>query len=80
MNRTRFDLLEYQQLAREISYPDKLLKLWEEVCWLYERGFIGKYELDEMKATIWPILQYLCSLKKTIESALGQKNRAYSKS
>lgn len=78
MNRRRFDLLEYQQLARETSYPDKLLKLWEEVCWLYERGMIGRYELDEMKATIWPALQYLCNLKKAVESAMAQGTKVYS--
>lgn len=79
MNRRRFDLVEYQQLAREQSYPDKLLKLWEEVCWLYERGLIGRYELDEMKATIWPSMQYLCRLKKSVESALGQEQTVYSR-
>jgi len=71
MNRIHFDLVEYQQKAREMSYPDKLLKLWEEICWLYERGMIGRYELDEMKATIWPTLRYLCSLKKAVENAIS---------
>lgn len=78
MNRRRFDLLEYQKMARESSYPDKLLKLWEEVCWMYERGMIGRYELDEMKSTIWPIMQYLCRLKKTVEGAMTERTKAYS--
>lgn len=63
-----FDLIEYQRKAREIKFPDKALKLWEEVCTLYDRGFIGRYELDEMKATIWPVLQSLCSLKHAIDA------------
>ena len=67
MQSRRFDLIEYQRNAREIMFPDQALKLWEEVCTLYDRGFIGRYELDEMKATIWPVLQSLCSLKEAID-------------
>ena len=71
MNDRRFDLIEYQRKARDTWYPEKLLKLWEEVCWLYERGHIGRYELDEMKATIWPVLRSLCQLRNTVERALA---------
>jgi len=67
MQARMFDLIEYQRRAREMLLPDKALKLWEEVCTLYDRGFIGRYELDEMKATIWPVLQSLCSLKQSID-------------
>ncbi|MBX9876827.1 MAG: hypothetical protein K2Y22_00070 [Candidatus Obscuribacterales bacterium] len=70
-------MVEYQQLARDESYPDKLLKLWEEVCRLYGRGVIGRYELDEMKAIIWPFLRYLCRLKKSVESAFRQEQTVY---
>jgi len=48
-------------------FPDQALKLWEEVCTLYDRRFIGRYEFDEMKATIWPVLQSLCLLKEAID-------------
>ncbi|MBS1991050.1 MAG: hypothetical protein JSS86_10280 [Cyanobacteria bacterium SZAS LIN-2] len=56
-----FDLIEYQDRAREIYSPKRLFELWEEVCKKYDRGFIGKYALEEMKAVIWPKLHTLSS-------------------
>jgi hypothetical protein len=61
-----FDLIEYQQKAREITDPKKLFQLWEDCCRRYERTEIGRYELDEMKDVIWPNLQALASLKRII--------------
>lgn len=61
-----FDLIEYQQKARETADPKKLFELWEECCRRYERQEIGRYELDEMKDVIWPSLQALASIRKSI--------------
>ncbi len=61
-----FDLIEYQQRARETADPKKLFELWEDCCRRYERSEIGRYELDEMKEVIWPNLQALASLRRAI--------------
>lgn len=61
-----FDLIEYQQRARETADPKKLFELWEDCCRRYERAEIGRYELDEMKEVIWPNLQALASLRRAI--------------
>jgi len=61
-----FDLIEFQQKARETTDPKKLFELWEDCCRRYERNEIGRYELDEMKDVIWPNLQALASLKRII--------------
>src|SRR5579871_5015089 len=54
-----FDLIECQRQARSCKQPRELFELWEDVCRLYDRRIIGSYELDEMKAVIWPNLQVL---------------------
>jgi hypothetical protein len=61
-----FDLLEYQQLAREASCPKKLFELWEDVCLRYERREIGIYQLEEMKEVIWPNLRALAILRQVV--------------
>ena len=62
-----FDLIEWQQRAREIGHPKTLFALWEDVCQRFERKQIGRYELDEMKEVIWPKLQALGGLKRSME-------------
>ncbi|HEY9713549.1 MAG TPA: hypothetical protein V6C72_08760, partial [Chroococcales cyanobacterium] len=64
-----FDLLEFQQRARELCCPKKLFELWEDVCRRYERREIGVYELEEMKEVIWPSLEALASLRKTVNDS-----------
>jgi hypothetical protein len=61
-----FDLIEYQQKARETCDPKKLFEVWEDVCKRYERGEIGLYEVEEMKEVIWPSLNALASLRKIV--------------
>jgi len=61
-----FDLLEFQQRARETCDPRKLYKLWDDVLKRYERGEIGHYELEEMKEVIWPSLHALASLRRIV--------------
>lgn len=63
-----FDLIEFQQRARETADPKKLFELWEDCCRRYERCEIGRYELDEMKEVIWPNLQALASLRRAINA------------
>lgn len=62
----RFDLLEFQQRARETCCPKKLYQLWEDVCRRYERGEIGNYELEEMKEVIRPSLEALASIRRSV--------------
>jgi hypothetical protein len=45
------------------------------VCKRYERGEIGTYELDEMKEVIWPSLQALASLRRTVNGEVLAKKR-----
>ncbi len=72
-----FDLLEFQQMAREILCPKKLFLLWENVCRRYERQEIGLYQLEEMKEVIWPHLSALSSLRKIVDENenKGRKRR-----
>lgn len=64
----QFDLIEYQQKAREMTCPKKLFALWEEVCYRYDHHEIGRYELEEMKVVIWPNLKALSTLRKIVNS------------
>lgn len=61
-----FDLIEFQQKARETYDPRKLFELWEDVCKRYERKEIGEYELEEMKEVIWPSLNQLAALRRIV--------------
>lgn len=70
-----FDLIEYQREARSRQTPISLFLLWEDVCRLYDRGVIGRYELDEMKAVIWPLLESLTALQKQVNKSF-QKSAA----
>ncbi len=71
-----FDLIEFQQRARESTDPRKLFELWEDCCRRYERTEIGRYELDEMKDVIWPNLQALASLKRIINDEASEVPRS----
>jgi hypothetical protein len=62
-----FNLVEYQQKAKDMLCPQKLFRLWEEVCLYYDREEIGPYELEEMKEIIWPTLLALASLRKIVD-------------
>ena len=62
----KFDLLEFQQRARETCCPQKLFQLWEDISKRYERGEIGRYQLDELKDIIWPNLKALTTLRRCV--------------
>lgn len=64
-----FDLIEFQQKARETYDPKKLYELWEDICLRFERHEIGEYELEEMKEVIWPSLGQLASLRRIVNGA-----------
>lgn len=68
-----FDLIQLQQEAREITTPKELFNLWERVCSQYDRGKISKYELEEMKAVIWPNLHYLNRIKKMVDQSFSKQ-------
>ncbi|MBC7999208.1 MAG: hypothetical protein IAF58_14760 [Leptolyngbya sp.] len=61
-----FDLLEFQQKARDLCCPKKLFQLWEDVCRRYDGREIGEYELEEMKEVIWPSLRALASIRNSV--------------
>lgn len=72
-----FDLIEFQQKAREMVDPKRLFELWEDVCRRYERGEIGTYEVDEMKEVIWPMLDALASIRRAVnEDAATMQSRS----
>ncbi len=73
---SKFDLLEYQREARSRKLPSALFHLWEDVCRHYDRGTISSYELDEMKAIIWPNLSALTQLRKVIEASFNKQAAA----
>lgn len=70
-----FDLIEYQKLARNSRSSRELFELWEYVCRSYDKGQIGRYQLEEMKAVIWPCLKSLRSLERTVENAFQRDRR-----
>lgn len=61
-----FDLIEFQQRAKETTDPKKLFELWEDCCRRYERNEIGRYDWEEMRDVIWPNLQALASLRRLV--------------
>jgi len=63
-----FSLIEFQEKAQEMSSPKKLFELWAEVCRYYDRGQIGKYELDEMKSQIWPRLHRMAAIRLLVDA------------
>ncbi len=65
----RFDLPELQQEARETKSAKGLFLLWDKVCVCYDRGQIGKYELEEMRDVVWSQMENLVSLESMIEQS-----------
>jgi hypothetical protein len=61
-----FDLLEFQQRARETCCPKKLFEIWEDICRRYDNKEIGEYQLEEMKEIIWPSLQALAIIRRSV--------------
>jgi hypothetical protein len=70
-----FDLLEFQQKARETLCPKKLFLIWEDVCRRYERHEIGLYQLEEMKEVIGPHLAALSALRKIIDGTESKRQK-----
>jgi hypothetical protein len=70
-----FDLIEYQQKARETCDPKKLYELWEDICLRYERKEIGTYEVEEMKEVILPSLKQLANLRCLVNGGTMLKEK-----
>ena len=76
-----FDLIEFQQKAKETVDPKRLFELWEDCCQRYERNEIGRYQWEEMRDVIWPTLKALSSIRRIIDSepaVAGRKKRKIS--
>jgi hypothetical protein len=65
----RFDLPECQQEARETKSAKHLFLLWDKVCCHYDRGSIGKYELEEMRDVVYSQMNDLVTLQSAIEQS-----------
>ena len=65
-----FDLIGSQQVARETKSAEQLFFIWEEVCRLYDMGRIGKYELEEMKAVVYPNLHNASSSESAADTSV----------
>lgn len=63
-----FDLIEWQHEARRLECPKKLFLMWDDVCQKYERRLISRYEVEEMKAVIWPQLNLLSALRENVNA------------
>lgn len=61
-----FDFIDAQHRARQMSSARELLRLWEDSSCRYVRREIGKYELDELKDTVWDQFRLLRALKKLV--------------
>lgn len=61
-----FDLIEWQQMAREMIKPEELFKFWEKINKMYLSNQIGRYELDELKDVIFERLAQLNNIKKEV--------------
>jgi len=67
----RFDLPEYQQEVREAKSAKTLFALWDKVCTYYDRGQIGKYELEEVRDLVWEQMNSLVKLQSAIEQSFS---------
>jgi hypothetical protein len=56
-----FNLLVYQQKARELFTPKQLFELWNEICGLYDKKQVTESELEELKDQILPRISALSS-------------------
>jgi hypothetical protein len=64
----QFDLVEYQQRARTTASSKRLFEIWNEVCCLYEQNEITKYEKEEMRDLIFPLLHALGFVRDQVNS------------
>lgn len=74
----KFDLLEFQRIARETCCPKRLFQLWEDICRRYDRNEIGIYHLEEMKEIIWPSLEALAILRRGVNETVPEARAAMS--
>jgi hypothetical protein len=75
----KFDLLEFQRIARETCCPKRLFQLWEDICRRYDQKEIGLYHLEEMKEIIWPSLEALAILRRGVNNTAQDARPAMSK-
>lgn len=65
----RFDPPECQQEVRETKSAKHLFLIWDKVCCYYDRGTIGKYELEEMRDVVYSQMSNLVTLQSAIEQS-----------
>lgn len=63
-----FDLIEWQEMAKDMVKPEELFEFWEKINKMYLKNQIGKYELDEMRDVIFDRLAWLSAIKADISS------------
>lgn len=59
-----FDLIEWLEKSRKALKPDLLYQIWDKACGLKDKGKITNYELEELKAVIFPKLAHLEGIKR----------------
>lgn len=67
----RFDLIEWQGKAKAMSNPKDLFELWNTICNMYDKGQVGKYEFEEMRDTINPLLIDANAVKRLLVDAVS---------
>lgn len=63
-NNGGFDLIEWLELARKALKPEILYQIWDKACGLKDKGIVRNYELEELKAVIFPKLAHLEGIKR----------------
>lgn len=71
-----FDLIQYQHEARNLTTPQSVFQMWEDVCRKYELGTIGLNEWEELKDTLWAVLAETSKLQRQIDSSFVSKTSA----
>ena len=67
-----FDLIAEQTKVREMTLPVDLYTKWSALCGQYDHGEITKYEWEEMKSLIYPLLAEKTQLERQINNTFKE--------
>lgn len=62
-----FDLVYEQEMIRDIFDPKKLYNVWESYNISYRDGKIGKYELEELKESVFAQFKKIEAAKSALD-------------